>query len=59
MQITKFIKEVRGEMNNVKWPTKKMIMGSAFGVVLISLIVAAMLGGLDYGLQKALTTFVN
>ncbi len=54
MQILKFIKEVRGEMNHVKWPTRKMIIGSTIAVFFISALTAAYLGGADILLQKLL-----
>jgi preprotein translocase SecE subunit len=59
MQIIKFIKEVKGEMKYVKWPTKRMIIGSTIAVLLISAVVAAMLAGEDMLLQKMLTKFVK
>lgn len=59
MQIMKFIKEVRGEMKYVKWPTRNMILGSTVAVLLISAVVAALLSGEDMLLQKLLTKFVK
>jgi preprotein translocase SecE subunit len=59
MQITKFIKEVKGEMKHVKWPTKKMVLGSTLAVLLISALVAGLLAGEDMLLQKMLTKFIN
>jgi preprotein translocase SecE subunit len=59
MQITKFIKEVIGEMKNVKWPSKRMIVGSTIAVLFISFLTAVYLGGEDFLLQKALTKFVK
>ncbi len=59
MQITKFIKDVRNEMKYVKWPTRKMIIGSTIAVLVISFLTAVYLGGEDFLLQKALTKFVK
>lgn len=59
MQIRKFIKEVKEEMKYVKWPTKKMIIGSTVAVLLISFVVAIYLGGEDILLQKLLTKFIK
>jgi preprotein translocase SecE subunit len=55
----KFIKEVRGEMKYVKWPTRNMILGSTVAVLFISAVVAALLSGEDMLLQKLLTKFVK
>jgi preprotein translocase SecE subunit len=54
MQITKFIREVKGEMKYVKWPTRNMIIGSTIAVLLISAVTAALLSGEDMLLQKLL-----
>ena len=59
MQITKFIKDVRNEMKYVKWPTKRMIIGSTVAVLLISAVVAALLAGEDMLLQKLLAKFLG
>lgn len=59
MQITKFIRDVRNEMRHVKWPTRKMIIGSTIAVLVISFLTAIYLGGEDVLLQKLLTKFVK
>ena len=58
MQILKFIKEVRNEMDNVKWPTRKMVIGSTIAVFFISALAAAYLGGADMLLQKFLAKII-
>ena len=57
--VVKFIKDVRSEMKFVKWPTRKMIIGSTIAVLVISIIVGAYLGALDLGLKKVLAYLVN
>jgi preprotein translocase SecE subunit len=59
MQIKKFIKEVLAEMEHVKWPSRKMIIGSTIAVFFISALTAAYLGGADVLLQKLLAKVVS
>lgn len=54
MNIKKFYKEVMAEMKNVKWPTKRMVMYSTLTVIVLSIVIASYLGGVDFGLQKLL-----
>lgn len=58
MNPIQFFKEVRAELKYVKWPTKKMVIASAVAVILISIVVAIYLSGLDLVLQKLLAKFV-
>jgi preprotein translocase SecE subunit len=57
--IKQYLREVRNEMTFVKWPTRKMVIGSTFAVFVISFLVAIYLSGLDMGLQKALAYIIN
>lgn len=47
-KIIDFIKEARVELTKVNWPTKKQTLNYTILVVIISLLVAAFLGGLDF-----------
>jgi len=47
-KIINFIKEARGELLKVDWPTRNQTLNYTILVVAVSLIVAAFLGGLDY-----------
>jgi preprotein translocase SecE subunit len=58
MNPIQFFKEVRAELKHVKWPTRKMVIASAVAVILISIVVAIYLSGLDLTLQKLLAKFV-
>lgn len=46
-KITKFLKEVNGELRKVTWPTKQELTGSTIVVVIVSLIVAIFIGIVD------------
>lgn len=43
-----YLAGVRAEMTHVKWPTTPQAIGYTALVIVISLLVAAFLGGLDY-----------
>lgn len=58
MNPIQFIKEVRAELKHVKWPTRKMVIASTIAVILISIVVALYLYGLDLVLQKLLAKFL-
>jgi len=50
--VINFLKEVRLEISKVIWPKKKEVVKLTVTVLLISLIVAAYLGLLDFGFTK-------
>ena len=58
MSISSYIKETRAEFKHVVWPTKKQAIAYSIAVIVISLIVAYLLGAFDglfqYGLSKLL-----
>ncbi len=58
MSITSYIKETRAELKNVNWPTRRQAIGYSIAVILISVIVAYLLGAFDklfqFGLGKLL-----
>lgn len=47
-----FIKEAKNELFKVIWPTRREIIRITVTVIAISLVVAAFLGAIDYGLDK-------
>lgn len=57
-QIVTFIREAKIELLKVNWPTKKQTKNYTILVVVISLIVAAFLGGLDYFFSYLLKQFL-
>ena len=54
-----FFREARGELAKVAWPSKPDIIRNTIIVIVVSLIVAAFLGGLDAGLAFGLKAFLN
>lgn len=53
-----YIKESRAELKKVVWPTRQETTRSTAAVIVISGAVALFLGGLDFGFQFILNTFV-
>ena len=57
-RITTFLKEARVELRKVSWPTREQTIRYTLAVILMSLGVAAFLGGLDAGFTYLLNKFV-
>jgi len=53
-----FFKEVYVELRKVNWLTRREIIRYTLIVLAVTLIVAAVLGGLDYIFSTALKTFI-
>jgi len=53
-----FIKEARGELKKVNWPTRAQTIRYTAQVIGVSLAVAIFLGVLDYYFEYILKTFV-
>jgi preprotein translocase subunit SecE len=51
---TEYLREVRAELSRVTWPKRKEVIKLTATVVLISAIVSAYLGALDYVFARAL-----
>jgi preprotein translocase subunit SecE len=45
---SKFIKEAKAELKKVVWPTKQQVVKLTLVVAGVSLVVGALIGGLDY-----------
>ena len=43
-----FLKEARVELKKVVWPTRKQVANMTVIVIIVSALLAALLGGLDY-----------
>ncbi len=57
-QIAQYLKDVHAEMGHVSWPTRRHVMVSTAAVVVISVVIAAVLGLFDAGLAAVLERFV-
>lgn len=54
-----FIREAKNELFKVVWPTRADTVRITIAVVAISLIVAAFLGGIDFGLSRLIQYVVD
>ncbi len=57
-KILNFLKETKTELKKVKWPTFKETLHYTLVVIIISLVVAAYLGSLDYIFSFILKKFI-
>ena len=53
-----YLKEVWVEMKPVNWPTREQTIRLTIMVVIMSAVVAVLLGGLDFVFRQLLDTFV-
>ena len=53
-KIIKYLREARQELSKVTWPTKQQTINSTILVIVVSVAIAAFLGGADFGLNKLL-----
>ncbi len=59
MSITSYVKETRAEFKHVTWPTKKQAIMYSIAVVVISLIIAYLLGAFDKLFQLGLSKLLG
>lgn len=57
--VTRYFSEVKTEMSKVTWPTRKETMQYTILVIVISLVVAGYLGGLDYLFTQGLALLIS
>ncbi len=54
-----FFSEVQQELKKVTWPKREVVLNYLSLVIVISVIVAAFVGGVDYSLTKGLEYFLQ
>jgi preprotein translocase subunit SecE len=54
-----FLKEVKSELVKVVWPTRKETLRITLVVIAFSLVMAAFLGLVDFGLSSGFEKLVN
>jgi len=52
-QFRDYLKDVRSELNKVSWPTREELRDSTVVVIVTVLLVAAFIGIVDQGLNRA------
>lgn len=58
MRITNYLRDVRGEMKHVSWPTRRQAVVYTLLVIGISLVVAFYLGLLDFVFSRILERII-
>lgn len=58
MSIIDYLRETRGELKHVSWPTRSQTIGYTIIVIVISFAVAYFLGFFDYGFAFLLKQFI-
>jgi len=51
-QVREYLKDVRGELKRVSWPTREELRDSTVVVIVTVLLVAAFIGLVDQGLNR-------
>lgn len=54
MNISNYLKETKAEMKEVTWPTLAQTITFTVSVIVLSLVVASILGAVDFGLKEGL-----
>lgn len=58
-KLGEYLKETKGELKHVSWPTKNQAILFSIIVVVFSLVVAAILGAFDYIFALLLKLFIQ
>lgn len=58
-KIINYLQGAMAEIKKVTWPTKKETMQYSGLVIVLSIVVAAFLGGLDYVFNLIIQSFLN
>jgi preprotein translocase subunit SecE len=59
MQIVDYIKDTKGELTHVSWPTKRQAISYTIAVVIISIVTAFFLGFFDYIFSVGLSKLIS
>ena len=58
-KISRFFKDLRGEMKKIVWPSKKQIINNTGGVIAVVVATSIAVGGFDYLLNLLIGLFVS
>ncbi|MEK7390775.1 MAG: preprotein translocase subunit SecE [Patescibacteria group bacterium] len=58
MKIVEYIKDTKGELKHVSWPTRRQAVAFTAVVIALSLFTAAFLGLFDFIFTKILSFFL-
>lgn len=54
-----FLREAKGELKRVKWPTRKELVATTSVVIVLTFVVGFFLGIVDFGLIKVIRALVG
>ena len=54
-----YLKNVRAEMTHVVFPTRKALIGHTIAIILISVFVALLLTGFDFGFSSGVNYLIS
>lgn len=52
LELSQYLKDSKGEMKKVTWPTRKATVGLTWVVLIVVLVISLYLGVVDLGLSK-------
>ncbi len=59
MKIAEYIKETKGELSHVSWPTRKQAVAYTALVIGVSVVIAVYLGAADFLLSRIVKILVS
>ncbi|MCI0565747.1 preprotein translocase subunit SecE [bacterium] len=57
--IEDYLRDTKGELRHVSWPTRKQTVNFTVLVIILSLLTAAILGAFDYVFTKGLQWIIR
>jgi preprotein translocase subunit SecE len=59
MKIAEYLRETKGEMKHVSWPTKKQAIAFTVLVIIVSVVTSLILGLFDVGFSFIPKSLIN
>ncbi len=53
------VKDMKGEMKKIVWPTKKTVLNNTMVVIAVMVVSAVLVGGVDYVLMLLVNLFLR
>lgn len=59
LELSQYLKDSKGEMKKVTWPTRKATVGLTWVVLIVVLVISLYLGVVDLGLSKLIKMILS
>jgi preprotein translocase subunit SecE len=59
MKLADYLRETKGELKHVSWPTKKQAITFTILVIIISIVTSLILSGFDFGFSYITKFLIN